>query len=144
MTRSLCWSCVQKVMTSSYYFFDENLIKHLMLHLIEVLLNWQWKFTFWVLCTLHSVTFLLSHLLIHPRILLQQNIVIYSCMNNCSIPNSSGLYAHKITDDISQDCKFMKHLKRSLVLHGPFKDTLKCAPKNQLYAYTDRANVSSS
>ena len=56
--------------------------------------------------------------------------------------NSSGLYAHKITDDISQDCKFMKHLKRPLVLHGPFKDTIRCAPKSQLYAYTDRANVS--
>ena len=54
-----------------------------------------------------------------------------------------GVYAHKIADNISQDIKYSKKFKRSLAPHdGPFKDTLRCAPRSHFYAYTDRSNVS--
>ena len=53
-----------------------------------------------------------------------------------------GLYAHRITDEISPNAQYIKQFKRKLPTYdGPFKDSIKCAPKSHYYAYTDRANV---
>lgn len=55
---------------------------------------------------------------------------------------SEALYAHRISDDIYPNFQYIKPFKRRLSAYdGPFKDSIKCAPKSHFYAYTDRANV---